>query len=146
MNFTNVDSDWKKINEIIISCSKILLTTHENPDGDGLGSEVAMYHHLIEIGKDVKIINCSITPAMFDYINLNDCIETYDENNHLDWIKECELVVVFDVGDFSRTRIVKDAVEKFFKLIGQDFTDKTKFINIPFRPKQVLKDKGYGTE
>ena len=40
----------------------------------------------------------------------------------------------------------KDAVEKFFKLIGQDFTDKTKFINIPFRPKQVLKDKGYGTE
>ena len=57
MNFTNIDSDLEKIDQIITSCSKILLTTHENPDGDGLGSEVAMYHHLIEIGKDVKIIN-----------------------------------------------------------------------------------------
>ena len=113
MNFTNVDSDWKKINEIITSCSKILLTTHENPDGDGLGSEVAMYHHLTEIGKDVRIINCSFTPAMFDYINGDGCIETYDKSKHLDWIKECELVVVFDVGDFSRTKVVKDVVEQF---------------------------------
>tara|TARA_B100000965_G_C19476008_1_gene706281 strand:- start:29 stop:1054 length:1026 start_codon:yes stop_codon:yes gene_type:complete len=113
MNFTNVDSDWQKIDEIIISSSKILLTTHENPDGDGLGSEVAMYHHLIEIGKDVKIINCSTTPAMFDYINIKNCIETYDESRHLDWIQDCELVVVFDVGDFSRTRVIKDVIEKF---------------------------------
>ena len=80
MNFTNIDSDWEKIDQIITSSNKILLTTHENPDGDGLGSEVAMYHHLIEIGKDVRIINCSITPGMFDYINVNDCIETYDES------------------------------------------------------------------
>ena len=39
-----------------------------------------------------------------------------------------------------------DAVEKFFKLVGQDYTDKTKYIDIPFRPRQVLKDKGYGTK
>jgi len=40
----------------------------------------------------------------------------------------------------------KEAVEKFFKLIGQDYTDATKFIDIPFRPRKVKKDKGYGTE
>ena len=39
-----------------------------------------------------------------------------------------------------------DAVEKFFKLVGQDYTDKTKYIDIPFRPRQILKDKGYGTK
>jgi len=105
MNFTNVDSDWKKVNEIITSCSKILLTTHENPDGDGLGSEVAMYHHLMEIGKDVRIINCSVTPAMFDYINGDGCIETYDQSKHLDWIKECELVVVLMLEIFRVLRL-----------------------------------------
>ena len=61
MNYNNSEINWKKIDDIISSKSKILLTTHENPDGDGLGSEVAMYHHLIEDGKDVRIITVSYT-------------------------------------------------------------------------------------
>ena len=113
MNFNNSVIDWKQVDNVISSSNRILLTTHENPDGDGLGSEVAMYHHLCDEKKDVKIINCSITPSMFDYINEGGCIETYNESYHLEWLKKCELVIVFDVGDFNRTRDVKEAVEKF---------------------------------
>jgi ParB-like chromosome segregation protein Spo0J len=74
------------------------------------------------------------------------------DNKWLDAKEEWKEMPEFEHDDLApyRRLIVnfgnKDAVEKFFKLIGQDFTDKTKFINIPFRPKQVLKDKGYGTE
>ena len=112
MNFNNSVIDWKQVDNVISSSNRILLTTHENPDGDGLGSEVAMYHHLCDEKKDVKIINCSITPSMFDYINEDGCIETYDENYHLEWLKKCDLVVVFDVGDFNRTRDIKKVVER----------------------------------
>ena len=113
MNYNNSEINWKKIDEIISLKSRILLTTHENPDGDGLGSEVAMYHHLIENKKDVRIINCSPTPDMFDFINLDNCIETFNEDRHLEWIKECELIIVFDVGNFSRTRDIKSMADKF---------------------------------
>lgn len=113
MNYNNSEINWKKIDEIISSKNKILLTTHENPDGDGLGSEVAMYHHLIEKGKDVRIINCSPTPDMFDFINLNNCIETFSEDTHIQWIKDCEIIIVFDVGNFSRTRDIKVVADKF---------------------------------
>ena len=113
MNYNNSEINWAKIDEIISSKNKILLTTHENPDGDGLGSEVAMYHHLIENGKDVRIINCSPTPDMFDFINLDNCIETFNENTHIEWIKDCEIIIVFDVGNFSRTRDIKIVADKF---------------------------------
>ena len=112
MNYNNTPINWSKVNDIILSAKKILLTTHENPDGDGLGSEVALYHHLLDIGKDVKIINCSPTPAMYDFINKSKCIETYDENTHSEWINNADLAIVFDVGDFKRTRSLKSAIEK----------------------------------
>ena len=112
MNYNNTPINWSKVNDIVSSAKKILLTTHENPDGDGLGSEVALYHHLIEIGKDVKIINCSPTPVMYDFINKSNCIETYDENFHSEWINSVDLAIVFDVGDFKRTRSLKSAIEK----------------------------------
>ena len=48
MNFNNSVIDWEQVDNVISSSNRILLTTHENPDGDGLGSEVAMYHHLCD--------------------------------------------------------------------------------------------------
>ncbi len=43
---------------------RFLLTTHINPDGDGLGSELALAHWLRANGKDVAILNHSSTPAV----------------------------------------------------------------------------------
>ena len=54
MNFNNSIIDWKQVDNVISSSNRILLTTHENPDGDGLGSEVAMYHHLCDEKKRRK--------------------------------------------------------------------------------------------
>jgi len=111
MNYNNTAIDWGKVHEVISSANKIILTTHENPDGDGLGSEVALYHHLNESGKDVKIINCSPTPEMYDFLNIDSCIETYDAEEHSGWVKKADLAIVFDVGDFERTRSVKDVID-----------------------------------
>ena len=35
---------------------RILITSHENPDGDGLGAAVGLFHYLTARGKDVRII------------------------------------------------------------------------------------------
>ena len=43
--------DWNQINNYISEAKTILLTMHENPDGDGLGSATAMYHYLQEVEK-----------------------------------------------------------------------------------------------
>ena len=42
-------TDWKHINNYINEADTILLTMHENPDGDGLGSQIAMYNYINSI-------------------------------------------------------------------------------------------------
>ena len=112
MNYNNIAIDWVEVDAVIASANKIILTTHENPDGDGLGSEVALFHHLAESGKDVKIINCSPTPEMYDFLNIDGCIETFNKDEHSEWVKNVDLAIVFDVGDIKRTRSVKDAIDE----------------------------------
>ena len=38
---------WNKLSMLIDESQKILLSTHINADGDGIGSEVAFYYYLI---------------------------------------------------------------------------------------------------
>ena len=42
MIYKNSNIDWSKIDAIIKKAQRILLTTHENPDGDGLGAEIGI--------------------------------------------------------------------------------------------------------
>ena len=44
MNFNNTPIDWNKVHSVIDNSEKLLLTTHENPDGDGLGAECGLYY------------------------------------------------------------------------------------------------------
>jgi phosphoesterase RecJ-like protein len=43
---------WKEIDR----SQKILLHLHPSPDGDSIGSTLAMYHTLTKMGKDVTLI------------------------------------------------------------------------------------------
>jgi len=103
--------DWNKINNYISKAKTILLTMHENPDGDGLGSATAMYHYLQEVEKDCRIIQVSKLPLEYYYLNEGDIIETYDPDRHGKWIAKVDLVIIFDVGDFKRIRGIKDQIE-----------------------------------
>jgi phosphoesterase RecJ-like protein len=103
--------DWNQINNYISEAKTILLTMHENPDGDGLGSATAMYHYLKEVDKDCRIIQVSKLPLEYYYLNEGDIIETYDPDRHGKWIAKVDLVIIFDVGDFKRIRGIKDQIE-----------------------------------
>ncbi|GIS70426.1 MAG: phosphoesterase [Candidatus Neomarinimicrobiota bacterium] len=104
--------DWNHINHYISEAETILLTMHENPDGDGLGSATAMYHYLKEVDKDCRIIQVSKLPLEYHYLNAGDIIETYDLDRHGKWIANVDLVIIFDVGDFKRIRAIKDQIEQ----------------------------------
>ena len=103
--------DWNQINNYISEAKTILLTMHENPDGDGLGSATAMYHYLKEIDKDCRILQISKLPFEYHYLNEGDIIETYDLDRHGKWIAKVDLAIIFDVGDFKRIRGIKDQIE-----------------------------------
>jgi phosphoesterase RecJ-like protein len=50
---------------------KLLLTTHENPDGDALGSLLAMHEILIQLGKDsLMFMSAAEFPLPYEYRHL----------------------------------------------------------------------------
>ena len=55
---------------------KFLLTTHESPDGDGLGAEYALASALLDIGKDVLVFNSDPYAAKYAFIDPKKLIHT----------------------------------------------------------------------
>ncbi|NOZ74367.1 MAG: bifunctional oligoribonuclease/PAP phosphatase NrnA [FCB group bacterium] len=97
--------DWQHIKTIIDGADRILLTTHENPDGDGLGTATAMGSYLESIQKkDFKIIIPSDLPFEYSFLNQQQQIRRYNPNEDLPWLEFVDLVIIFDVGDFIRLR------------------------------------------
>lgn len=86
----------KKINELIATGSSFLITTHESPDGDAIGSSLALANYLVEIGKDVTVHICDPVPEVYRFLPLADVVTTS--------LPDCEydLCFVLDAGEFKR--------------------------------------------
>lgn len=46
----------KALSRIIAGCQRVVITTHIAPDGDAVGSSLALYHMLTDLGKDVHVV------------------------------------------------------------------------------------------
>jgi bifunctional oligoribonuclease and PAP phosphatase NrnA len=103
------DISWSKLTELISNSKRIILTTHVNSDGDGLGSEVALYHYLTSLGIDCRIINPTILPKQFSFWSQKHLIELYDTSMN-DWINGVDLSIILDIGDQNRMRDLNDVI------------------------------------
>lgn len=54
--------------KLIRERDRFLLTGHENPDGDCVGAEIALFHLLQDLGKEVVIVNPDPLGASFGFL------------------------------------------------------------------------------
>ncbi|MBI3365230.1 MAG: bifunctional oligoribonuclease/PAP phosphatase NrnA [Ignavibacteriae bacterium] len=92
------------LKSMIERANKFVLTTHVNPDGDGLGSELALADGLRQMGKDVMIINHSATPSNYQWMDVNDKILRFLPEQHRDHILHAELILILDTNQPDRLR------------------------------------------
>ncbi len=115
-----------KIDQIIKKSNKIILSTHEKPDADGLGSCIAFYYYLKSINKDVQIIQPSQFPEDCNIINPDNIVETFTSNS-ISSIKSCDLLILFDVGHYTRARDVSEiAIKNNIDIVSIDHHKNTK--------------------
>lgn len=105
--------DIEKVISAIKSSERVVLTTHKIPDGDALGSEIALYYYLKGIGKNVTIINHSRTPLNLGFIE-NGLVNVYEENEtrNLSTINEADLLILSDTNRYERAGL---SGEKFME-------------------------------
>jgi bifunctional oligoribonuclease and PAP phosphatase NrnA len=97
----------------IASSKSFIVTTHENPDGDAVGSSLALANYLRRLGKDVTVHFCDPVPDIYQFLPLSDTVVSNIPDRDFD------ICFVLDVGEFRRAG--KELTE--FQRIG-------KFINI----------------
>ena len=87
-----------------------VLTTHAHPDGDGLGSEIALAEWLLSQGRRVRIINHSPTPEVYLFLDPLRRIERFDPKRHADTIRDAGVIVVLDTNHPDRLQTMQDSV------------------------------------
>ncbi|MBC7371760.1 MAG: DHH family phosphoesterase [Bdellovibrionaceae bacterium] len=81
----------------IRNADRILLSTHRQCDGDGLGAELALYYALKKMKKNVQIVNVDGTPRKYRFLGTEKIIALFQNNPVMDL--RADLCLIFDTND-----------------------------------------------
>ena len=91
---------FENLKKYLNSYDRFLISTHESPDPDGLGAEIAFKELLLKIGKHAIIFNSDPTPSKFSFIDPENEIIIFNENNTIHNLTDYA-VFVLDTNDFD---------------------------------------------
>ena len=103
---------FEEFKTYLSSPKQILIVTHRNPDGDAIGSTLAMYHYLCKLDHKVRMVFPSEYPAIFDWMPAIDDVLIYDQqiDKTKEWVSEAELVICLDFNGLDRIDKVGDLI------------------------------------
>lgn len=122
--------------ESLKESSHLLLLTHVRPDGDAIGSLLAMGRALSLMGKKVSLYNESPIPAIFRFLPGIEQIDS-DPGNLSDY----DTVVTLDCSDLSRVGGVGEKIGEIPTLINIDHH----ITNTGFGTHQLVEDSASST-
>ena len=97
MRFNN--TDWSDVGQALNSANGIVLITHKNPDSDGIGSQIALFHALIRMGKQAWMHNLDLVPRICTYLNGSELATSGDR---FEYLNEVDTIISVDCGAKSR--------------------------------------------
>jgi bifunctional oligoribonuclease and PAP phosphatase NrnA len=81
------------------SASRIVISTHTRPDGDAIGSQLALGNYLRAKGKEVMMLDQDPSPYNLEWMPGTDLIELYDGSlRQLEFVAQAEIVVILDTN------------------------------------------------
>ena len=92
--------EWSPVIDMLLEGQHFVLTTHENSDGDGLGSEVALAIVLKALGKEVSIVNPTEVPPNYQFLKQLYPISFFDNKSEeaIQELSLCDVVVLLDAN------------------------------------------------
>ncbi len=94
--------DRKAFHEFVAKHRRFLLTTHINPDGDGLGSEAALALWLRQRGCEVRVLNDSVVPTHYLFLARSQTLEVFEPELAEQRFTEADALIVLDTSNRQR--------------------------------------------
>lgn len=95
---------------LIDTIQTVVITSHVNPDGDAIGSELALMYVLRSMGKNVTVINASPLPASYDFLEGSSEIVHYNPDRDDAVINAADVLFVLDCNAPKRVRQMETIV------------------------------------
>ncbi len=116
MKDTTIKTHVDNILGIVKRNQRFLLTTHIRADGDGIGSEVALYHALVGMGKTARIVNDSLVPHIYKFIVPASGMYVYPELPQ----ERAEVVIALDSPTLERLGKIQEIIPENALIINID--------------------------
>jgi phosphoesterase RecJ-like protein len=114
-----VENPRQKITDCVANNGRFVLTTHDTPDADGLGAELALAYILEKLHKEVCILNASSIPARFRFMDPLNKAGVWDQEKHRDLPGKAALIIL-DTSDEFHTGAMKEVIPLFSTVVVID--------------------------
>lgn len=117
----NNQTEFEKIANIIRENEKFLIVTHDFPDGDCLGSQVALYELLIKLNKNASMLCTSDIPYQYKFLPHINAIEKELNRLSADFFSSECVCFCLDSADEKRFKLdIEKLKQKINVLINID--------------------------
>ncbi len=92
------------LKNVLGTAKNIVITTHKGPDGDAMGSSLALFHFLKKFGHSVNVITPNEYADFLHWIPGNDEVLIYEgnENEAQRITKDAEVIFLMDFSNINR--------------------------------------------
>ena len=110
MNSTEI----KDLKSLLASPKKIVIVPHKNPDGDAIGSTVALYNFLKSKQHDAVVIAPNDYPEFLKWVPGQEDVLIFEKNTEkaTQLISDAEVIFTLDFNHFSRTGMMEEVLAK----------------------------------
>jgi phosphoesterase RecJ-like protein len=93
-----------QLDAMLANAQNIVITVHRNPDGDAMGSSLALYHYLKALGCSSKVVVPNDYPNFLNWIPGNDDVIRFESNTAeaTEILENCDLLFCLDFNDLKR--------------------------------------------
>ena len=111
--------DVKAVKELLSTPQHIVIVPHKNPDGDAIGSTLALYHYLKGLGLKAVIISPNDYPKFLKWMPGSETIINFewDMATAKNLIQEATLIFTLDFNHLSRV----DRMQSYLEEASADF-------------------------
>jgi phosphoesterase RecJ-like protein len=106
------DTQITAIRQLLENTKNILITTHYNPDGDAIGSSMALYHSLLNAGIKSRVVVPNTIPDSIRWIEKSDEALIFEERDAEEMAKLFDDAGVIFCLDYNAPKRVGEKMQK----------------------------------
>lgn len=110
------NSDIQAIQTLLSASKKIVIIPHRNPDGDAMGSTLALYHFLLKLNHQAVVISPNDFPEFLAWMPGSETVLVYenDKGNTTKILQEAELIFTLDFNALHRTGEMENVLKTIY--------------------------------